>query len=355
MAAIETRSLTKRYGDETALEDLELTVEEGEVFGFLGPNGAGKTTTIDLLLDFVRPTAGSATVLGYDTRTETDAVRERVGILPDGFDLWDRSSGYRHLEFALESNGGSESPESLLDRVGLDPADARRPVGEYSKGMCQRLAMAMALVGDPDLLILDEPSGGLDPHGIRTMQEIIREEAAGGTTVFFSSHILGQVSAVCDRVGILDDGELVTVDTIAGLRERSGVGSRLVLEVADEPTVDLAAIDGVTDATLADGNLRVTYADPAAKPRVVHRLVESGTPVLDFETREATLEDLFTAVTGTDPDVVRDSDDAATDPVRAPPAAADGGSSGVPNEVALGGDGSTTNHDASDDGEVIDR
>ncbi|ELZ23349.1 ABC transporter [Haloterrigena salina JCM 13891] len=306
MAAIETRNLTKRYGDDAALEGLELTVDEGEVFGFLGPNGAGKTTTIDLLLDFIRPTDGSATVLGHDTQDETDAVRDRVGILPDGFDLWERSSGYRHLEFALASKGGSESPEALLDRVGLDRADAERPVGDYSKGMAQRLAMAMALVGDPDLLILDEPSSGLDPHGIRTFQEIIREEATDGTTVFFSSHILGQVSAVCDRVGILDDGDLVTVDTIAGLRERSGVGSSLVVDVAEEPVVDLGEIDGVTDVTVRqDGRLRVTYADPAAKALALHRLVDSGATIVDFDVEEPTLEDLFTAFTGTDADSVQ--------------------------------------------------
>ncbi|WP_440771958.1 ATP-binding cassette domain-containing protein [Natronorubrum sp. DTA28] len=329
MAAIKTTGLTKRYGEETALEALELTVEAGEVFGFLGPNGAGKTTTIDLLLDFIRPTEGSATVLGYDTHEETDAVRDRVGILPDGFDLWERSSGSRHLEFALDSKGGTESPEALLERVGLDLADAERPVGDYSKGMKQRLAMAMALVGDPDLLVLDEPSSGLDPHGIRIFQEIIREEAADGTTVFFSSHILGQVSAVCDRVGILDGGELVTVDTIAGLRERSGVGSSLVVDVAGEPAVDrtgLVDIDGVSEVTAEEnGRLRITYADPAAKARTIHRLVESGTPIVDFEIEEATLEDLFSAFTGVDAASDHERATGADDSTVAQRTAADGG------------------------------
>jgi len=299
MAAIETNGLTKRYGDVVALQDLDLTVEAGEVFGFLGPNGAGKTTTIDLLLDFIRPTEGSATVLGHDSTDGADEIRDRVGVLPDGFDLWDRSSGYKHLEFALESTGGSADPDALLDRVGLDQADAERRVGEYSKGMLQRLAMAMALAGDPDLLVLDEPSSGLDPHGIRTMQDIVREEADGGTTVFFSSHILGQVAAVCDRVGILDDGELVTVDTIAGLREAAGVGSRLVVRVDGQPSADLTAIDGVTEVTAEDGTLTVAYSDAAAKGTVVHRLVEDGVSVLDFHTEEATLEDLFAAFTET--------------------------------------------------------
>ncbi|WP_353617827.1 ABC transporter ATP-binding protein [Natranaeroarchaeum aerophilus] len=300
MGAIETNGLTKQYGSETALSSLDLDVEEGEVFGFLGPNGAGKTTTIDLLLDFIRPTDGSATVLGYDAHEEPGSVRERVGILPDGFDLWERSTGYRHLEFAIESTGGESDPDELLDRVGLDREAAKRSAGEYSKGMGQRLAMAMALAGDPDLLILDEPSSGLDPHGITTMQEIVREEAASGTTVFFSSHILGQVSAVCDRVGILDDGELATVDTIEGLRDTAGVGSRLIVETSGTPPTDIPAIEGVAGVAADGPTFEVSYTDPVAKGRVIHRIVEEGVEVVDFATEEATLEDLFSAFTATD-------------------------------------------------------
>ncbi len=178
-------------------------------------------------------------------------------------------------------------------------------------------------VGDPDLLILDEPSSGLDPHGIRTFQEVIREEAADGTTVFFSSHVLGQVAAVCDRGAILDDGELVTVDTIEGLRERSGVGSSLVVD-APTPRLDpgtIADIDGVTD----DDRLRITYADPAAKALAIHRLVESGVSVLDFEVEEATLEDLFAAFTRTDGESVRNRAEATTEAERTRTPAVDGG------------------------------
>lgn len=297
MVSIRTESLTKQYGSVHALHELDLVIEEGEVFGFLGPNGAGKTTTIDLLLDFIRPTNGTATVCGYDAQEETDEVRARVGILPDGFDLWERSSGRRHLEFAIKAKGANDDPDYLLERVGLDRADAERNVSEYSKGMRQRLGMAMAIAGDPDLLILDEPSTGLDPHGIRRMRDIITEAAGGGTTVFFSSHILGQVAAVADRVGILDDGKLVATDTIAGLQESAGIGDDLVLSLDRPYDGDLTAIDGVVDTYRQNGALRVRFADPKAKGPVVHRLVDDGVTVQDLTVEEATLEDLFEAYT----------------------------------------------------------
>ncbi len=301
MAAIETTNLTKTYGELVAVDDLNLTVESGEVFGFLGPNGAGKTTTIDMLLDFIRPTDGRASVLGYDTQDETDEVRANIGILPEGFDLWNRSSGLRHVELAIDTKGGSEDPMALIDMVGLDREDARRNIGEYSKGMKQRLAMAMALAGDPEVLILDEPSSGLDPHGIRQMRGLVRDAAAEGKTVFYSSHILSQVSATCDRVGILKEGDLVTVNTIDGLREEANVGSTLVLTVADDIATDLTDIEGVMDVNREDDKLRVAYADETAKAPVIHRLVDDGVDVLDVTIEESTLEDLFEAyVNGSD-------------------------------------------------------
>ncbi len=222
MTAIETSGLTKRYGGgildrdgpTVAVDDLDLTVADGEVYGFLGPNGAGKSTTIDLLLDYVRPTAGSASVLGHDVREERERIRRRVGVLPDGVSLYDRLTGRRHLEFAVEWTGSDDDPDALAARVGLAADATGRRVGGYSKGMRQRLALAMALVGGPDLLILDEPTSGLDPNGIRLVREVVREASERGTTVFFSSHDLTQVEAVCDRVGIVDDGSLVAVDAV---------------------------------------------------------------------------------------------------------------------------------------------
>ena len=300
MAAIELDGVTKRFEDVTAVSDLSLTVEEGEVFGFLGPNGAGKSTTINLLLDFVRPTAGTVTVLGHDAREESVAVRERTGVLPEGFDVYDRLTGRAHVEFAVDSKEVDADPDAVLERVGLGDA-ADRKAGGYSKGMRQRLALAMALVGDPDLLILDEPSSGLDPAGAKEMREIVLAEADRGTTVFFSSHILEQVEAVCDRVGILREGELVAVDSIDGLRTASDTDASLRISVGatvdDDLFAELRGLPGV-DSVDRDGDdaLRVG-CDSDAKTTVVTTLEDNGVPVDDFSTQEASLEDLFLAYT----------------------------------------------------------
>jgi ABC-2 type transport system ATP-binding protein len=302
MTAIRTDELTKRYGEDVlAVDGLDLRVEEGEVFGFLGPNGAGKSTTINMLLDYVRPTAGSATVLGMDAHDDGESLRERIGVLPEGFGLYDRLSGRRHIEFAVDWKDADDDPSALLERVGLEETDGERPAGDYSKGMQQRLVLAMALVGDPDLLILDEPSTGLDPNGIRRMRELVQAEAASGTTVFFSSHILGQVEAVCDRVGILHGGELVAVDTVDGLRQAVGAGAELRLRVTGALDADVTEVAGVESAERTGDILRVACSEPRAKARVVAHLERAGVDVVDVDSAEASLEDVFTAYTsGTD-------------------------------------------------------
>ena len=285
MTAIELRDVAKRYGEIVAVRDLDLEIPEGEVFGFLGPNGAGKSTTINLLLDFVRPTTGSVRVLGYDAHEDSVAVRRRTGVLPEAFGVYERLTGSQHIEFAMDSKEVDGDPSTVLDRVGLHDA-AGRKAGEYSKGMRQRLALGMALVGEPELLILDEPSTGLDPNGAREMREIVRAENDRGATVFFSSHILGQVEAVCDRVGILRDGELVAQDSVEGLRDAVGTESTLRITV---DTVDEAVLDEVRDL---EGVTSVTAAEQS--------LDEGGMAVSDFETEEASLEELFAAYTRDD-------------------------------------------------------
>ncbi|MGQ3329877.1 ABC transporter ATP-binding protein [Halorubrum sp. FL23] len=301
MTAIELRGVTKEFADVTAVRGLDLTVEEGEVYGFLGPNGAGKSTTIDMVLDLVRPTEGTVRVLDQDATADGVAIRRRTGVLPDGFAVYDRLSGRKHVEFAVRSKEADDDPDALLDRVGLLD-DADRKAGGYSKGMRQRLALAMALAGAPDLLILDEPSSGLDPAGAKEMREIVRTEADRGATVFFSSHILEQVEAVCDRVGILREGELVAEDSVEGLREAVGGEETLEIAIGGADGASDAAVDAVRDLDGVsrvdrDGDALVVSCADGAKTRVIGALEDAGVAVADFHTREASLEDLFLAYT----------------------------------------------------------
>jgi len=300
MAAIELDGVTKRFGGVTALNGLDLTVEEGTIFGFLGPNGAGKTTTIDVLLDFVRPTEGSAEVLGMDVRSESQAIRRRTGVLPEAASVYERLTGRRHLEFVIESRDADDDPDQLLERVGLDGVGRRR-AGEYSKGMRQRLTMAMALVDEPDLLILDEPSTGLDPNGARRMREITRAERDRGATVFFSSHVLGQVEAICDTVGILRNGELIAKDSVEGLREAATGDTTLEVSLVDPGRAGDAAdaarsVPAVSGATTRADGLSVT-CESDAKMAVLNAIDDGGIEVANFETRATSLEDLFAAYT----------------------------------------------------------
>jgi len=299
MVAIDLDGVTKRYGDVTALQSVDLTVESGEVFGFLGPNGAGKSTTIDILLDHARPTAGRAEVLGMDAQAETVAVRERTGVLPERFGPLGEMTGRQHVAFTAEAKDAADDPDAIMERVGIAHA-ADRPAKSYSKGMTQRLMLGMALVGQPELLILDEPTTGLDPNGARQMRQIVREEADRGATVFFSSHILEQVESVCDRVGILDQGRLVAVDSIDGLREAAGTTGELTVTLESVPdglAADIEALAGVTSVGVEDGTVTVG-CENTAKAAVVRTCQDAGVTVENIETSEASLEDLFAAYTG---------------------------------------------------------
>ncbi|WP_435115797.1 ABC transporter ATP-binding protein [Halolamina sp. C58] len=296
--AVEIDGLHKQFGSVTALRGIDLTVERGEVFGFLGPNGAGKSTTIDCLLDYLRPTEGQVEVFGIDAQQESGRVRQRVGVLPDGYDTFPEYTARQHVEYAIASKNADADPDALLDRVGLAGAETR-VADDFSKGMTQRLMLAMALVGEPDLLVLDEPSTGLDPNGVRLMREIVREEVDRGATVFFSSHILDQVERVSDRVGILADGELVAVDSVEGLR---GAGAVATLTVHCESLPDGAVaavegLDGIDPVEAEDGRLTATCAG-SAKVDVLDVLREHGAEIRDFESDAGSLESVFAAYTG---------------------------------------------------------
>jgi ABC-2 type transport system ATP-binding protein len=312
MAAIRTAGLTKVFGDDVvAVEDLDLEVEEGEIFGFLGPNGAGKSTTINMLLDFIRPTEGSARVFGMDAGTESAAIRDRIGVLPEGYGFDDYLTGREYVEWAIETKGADDDPDELLDTVGvLEEAD--RKAAGYSKGMQQRLAFGMALADDPDLLILDEPSTGMDPNGIQHMRSVIRDRADRGTTVFFSSHILSEVEAVCDRVGVMNEGRLVAMDTIEGLREGASGRATITLECAAPPRADgFDDIDGVATVSVEGRARTAQCTDPAAKVDVVRRL-DGRAEIVDILAENTSLEELFNQYTGGGRDSDREPGEAET-------------------------------------------
>lgn len=300
MLAVETEGLIKQYGDVVAVDGLNLTVEEGEIYGFLGPNGAGKTTTINMLLGLIHPSGGSAQVLGQEVGDHIREVRSRIGVLPAHSELYDRLTARKHLEFVVSVKDADDDPDALLERVGI-PDAADRPAGDFSTGMGQRLRLAMALVDDPDLLVLDEPTSGLDPNGARQMRRIIQEENDRGATVFFSSHIMDQVESVCDRVGVLNQGTLVAEDTVVGLRDAAVGGPQL--SVTLENTVDGVAetvqtVDGVTSVAVEGNTLRASLASAEMKGPAMNAVAATDARIADFEFSEESLEDVFATLTG---------------------------------------------------------
>ncbi|MFC6975928.1 ATP-binding cassette domain-containing protein [Halomicroarcula sp. GCM10025709] len=300
MTLLQLHNLTKQFGDVTAVDDLTLSVGDGEVYGFLGPNGAGKSTTINMLLGFMQPTSGSASVFDLDVQDRSVAIRQETGTLLEGYGVYEQLTPLEHLGQAIDTKEATDDPERLLDRVELE-ADARdRPAGDLSKGLRQRLALAMALVGDPRLLVLDEPTTGLDPNGARMLRRVVREEADRGATVLFSSHIMAQVEAVADRVGILQQGRLVQEGPVSQLRQELDADTTLSIYVEATPEEligDLRGIDGVSAVAAGEGELTVTCSGGQTKVSVLDRVARGGVGFDDFAIREPSLGDVFSAAT----------------------------------------------------------
>ncbi|MCD2201336.1 ABC transporter ATP-binding protein [Halobacterium sp. KA-4] len=297
--AVVTDGFTKRFGSVTAVDGLELTVPAGSVYGLLGPNGAGKSTTIDALVGLVHATEGTVRVLGMDVRTSPVKIRRRTGILPDGFTPYERLTGREHLNAAARANRVTIDTDEALARVGLADA-ADRTAGGYSHGMTQRLGLAMALVGAPDLLVLDEPAAGLDPHGIELLRRIVREEHARGATVMLSTHQLAQVEAVCDTVGIIDDGRLVAEDSAETLRRT--VETEATLRVRPTGSIDRARellrdLNSVTGVTADDGVLIVQCDAEQETASVIAALERSDVALESYEKSLPGLEQVFEAYT----------------------------------------------------------
>jgi ABC-2 type transport system ATP-binding protein len=283
--AIRTVGLTKRYGDTVALDGLDLAVEPGEVYGYLGPNGAGKTTTIRLLIGLLRPSAGRAELFGVDAWHEPVAAHRRIAYVSAEPNLWPSLTGAETLEFLARVRGGADAAyrDALVERFQLD---ADKKVRALSHGNHQKVQLIAAFASRADLLILDEPTGGLDPLMEMAFRETVREAKERGQTVFLSSHILSEVEAVCDRVGILRGGRLVDEGTLAELRH---LGAQTVEVTFDGAVPDVPALPGVVVASAGENALRFEVTGSVAP------LLEAlaGRRVVSLRTREPSLEEVF--------------------------------------------------------------
>lgn len=291
-AVIRTERLTKTYGANRGIIEVDLEVEEGEVFGFLGPNGAGKTTTIRTILDLIRPTGGRALVFGIESSVDPVAIHRRIGYIPGEFALYDRLTGGQTLTYFANLRGGIDPSyqASLIERFEIDPS---RKFKEYSKGNKQKIGLVVALQHRPELLILDEPTSGLDPLIQQSFYGLVREAKAEGRTVFLSSHILSEVERTCDRVAIIRDGRLVKVDRTDALRDLAH--HQVELRFGDGvPLEAFSTLPGVSDVTVEDHLLRMRVAGSIAP--VVQTAARYD--LVDFVSREPTLEETFLAQYG---------------------------------------------------------
>lgn len=291
---VQTRGLTKRYGAKiTAVRDLDLVINRGEVYGFLGPNGAGKTTTLRMLLGLIRPSEGEASVVGEAPGSV--ASLSKVGALIESPAFYPYLSGRDNLRVMSRFSGVSESRiDKVLRTVELSER-AQDKFSKYSLGMKQRLGVAAALLKDPELLILDEPTNGLDPKGMADMRRLVRELGHGERTVLLSSHLLGEVEQICDRVGVIRNGALVAEGTVSELR--GGKGLLVGAEPVEEALEVVKRLEEVEDARISDGKLYLS-ADLEVAANVNAKLVSAGIRVSELRSSEQSLEKVFLELTG---------------------------------------------------------
>lgn len=287
-AVIETKNLTKTYGKNRGINDVSITVNKGDIFGFLGPNGAGKSTTIRILLDFIRPTSGSASIFGMDCNKDSVAIRKRISYIPGDVSLYGNMTGQKFLEYFGKVRGNYDAESARMYAEKFDIMLDRR-IKEYSKGMRQKVALIQAFMNDPDLIIMDEPTSGLDPLMQQTFMDVCRDEAKKGKTIFMSSHLLHEAEKVCNRVAIIREGRVVAQENMEGLQKKSGK----IIEVKFKETVDPGTfvLRGVTGIVPLNGSnsYRISVTDNIEE--VITSIASHK--VVDINIHPMTLEDIF--------------------------------------------------------------
>jgi ABC-type multidrug transport system ATPase subunit len=294
-ATIEVNGLTKSYNHFTAVNNVSFTVKKGEIFGFLGPNGAGKTTTIKAMLDLIHANTGTIKIKGIDVQSHGKEAKKYIGYMPEKVAFYDNLTALQNMRFYAEiKHASKEECIHLIEEFGLGDAGRKR-VGKFSKGMVQRLGMARAILGNPPILILDEPSGGLDPRGVVLIRDKILEMKKKGTTIFVSSHILSEIQEICDRVGIINKGVLVAQDTVDGLSKKLNLKPQITVTVDSmsakiENTIK--KLPGVESVQIKGNTLEIV-CDGAMKAKVILAISTAGGNIQNLQTKEPSLEEVF--------------------------------------------------------------
>ena len=293
--AIKTENLTKVYKKTKAVDSINISVNKGDICGFVGPNGAGKTTTIGMLTGLIEPSEGRCFVNDLEVTKHPIEVKRTIGYLPDGFGFYAHMNASRNLKYfarlyGIEGKEGEAKIDSLIEQVGLAKVD--KPTGTYSRGMRQRLGLARALLNDPEIIFLDEPTIGVDPEGMVQFRNIIKEQAAAGKTIFFSSHVLSEVQHICNTVCIISRGKIVTQGTLDEVKTkmRGEKEFRIIIKVKGE--MPRLANPQITDATYSDGSA-IVKAPTDIRDEIAFELVRNGVRLLELRMEEESLEDVF--------------------------------------------------------------
>jgi ABC-type multidrug transport system ATPase subunit len=300
---IQTQGLTKRFGQLVAVDDLNIHVQKGEIYGFLGPNGAGKTTTAMMLLGLLKPTAGEIRLFGTELQHDYFDIKRRIGVLSEFQYLYEEMTAYEYLRFFGELYQVDEIDKRITEVLGLFHLDTRKHelLAGYSKGMKQKLGLARCLLHDPELLILDEPVSSLDPYGIKEVRDIIMEENRKGRTFFISSHILSEIERTCHRISILNKGRLVAEDTMDNLRRRLTEEVELDIELEKPNDAVMAAVKALPFVAGVKGsgtklNVR-TKADKDYRAEISRAIAGAGGISISMRRHEMSLEEAFVTIT----------------------------------------------------------